>query len=71
MQTNTGISYDFEQATPIAREMIMRYGMCDEPTYRSFGKRQEAIFFGRLISGERNYSLKTEGPSAANPKTAV
>ncbi len=36
MQTNTGISYDFEQATPIAREMIM----CDEPTYRSFGKRR-------------------------------
>ena len=40
MQTNTGASYDFEQATPIAREKIMRYGMCDEPTYRSFGKRR-------------------------------
>ena len=40
--------------------MIMRYGMSDELTYRSFGKRQEAIFLGREISEERDYSLKTE-----------
>ena len=38
----------------------MRYGMSDELTYRSFGKRQEAIFLGREISEERDYSLKTE-----------
>ncbi len=38
MQTNTGPSYDFEQATLIAHEMIMRYGTCDESTYRWFGK---------------------------------
>ena len=56
----TGASNDFEQATRIAREMIMRYGMSDELTYRSFGKRQEAIFLGREISEERDYSLKTE-----------
>ena len=56
----TGASHDFEQATRIAREMIMRYGMSDELTYRSFGKRQEAIFLGREISEERDYSLKTE-----------
>ena len=56
----TGASNDFEQATRIAREMIMRYGMSDELTYRSFGKRQEAIFLGREISEERDYSLRTE-----------
>ena len=56
----TGASEDFVQATHIAREMIMRYGMSDELTYRSFGKRQEAIFLGREISEERDYSLKTE-----------
>ena len=56
----TGASQDFVQATHIAREMIMRYGMSDELTYRSFGKRQEAIFLGREISEERDYSLKTE-----------
>lgn len=56
----TGASNDFEQATRIAREMIMRYGMSDQLTYRSFGKRQEAIFLGREMAEERDYSLKTE-----------
>jgi cell division protease FtsH len=56
----TGASNDFEQATAIAREMIMRYGMSDRLTHRSFGRKQETIFLGREISEERNYSLKTE-----------
>ena len=56
----TGASNDFEQATRVAREMVMRYGMSDELTYRSFGKRQGAIFLGREMSEERDYSLKTE-----------
>ncbi len=56
----TGASNDFEQATSIAREMIMRYGMSKKLAHRSFGRRQEAIFLGRELSEERNYSLKTE-----------
>ncbi len=56
----TGASNDFEQATRIAREMVMRYGMSDQLAYRSFGKRQEAIFLGREMAEERDYSLRTE-----------
>ena len=57
----TGASNDFEQATAIAREMIMRLGMSNKLSKRSFGKRQGgAVFLGREMSEERDYSLKTE-----------
>ena len=57
----TGASNDFEQATTIAREMIMRLGMSDKLSKRSFGKRQGGtVFLGREMSEERDYSLKTE-----------
>ena len=57
----TGASNDFEQATSIAREMVMRLGMSDKLSHRSFGKRQGgAVFLGREMSEERDYSLKTE-----------
>ena len=57
----TGASNDFEQATTIAREMIMRLGMSNKLSKRSFGKRQGgAVFLGREMSEERDYSLKTE-----------
>jgi cell division protease FtsH len=57
----TGASNDFEQATKIAREMVMRLGMSDKLSNRSFGKRQGgAVFLGREMSEERDYSLKTE-----------
>jgi len=57
----SGASNDFEQATSIAREMVMRLGMSDKLSNRSFGKRQGgAVFLGREMSEERDYSLKTE-----------
>ncbi|MDP7088246.1 MAG: ATP-dependent zinc metalloprotease FtsH [Dehalococcoidia bacterium] len=57
----TGASNDFEQATSIAREMVMRLGMSEKLSNRSFGKRQGgAVFLGREMSEERDYSLKTE-----------
>ena len=57
----TGASNDFEQATNIAREMVMRLGMSDKLSNRSFGKRQGgAVFLGKEMSEERDYSLKTE-----------
>ncbi|MBN4064464.1 ATP-dependent zinc metalloprotease FtsH [Dehalococcoides mccartyi] len=57
----TGASNDFEQATNIAREMVMRLGMSEKLSHRSFGKRQGgAVFLGREMSEERDYSLKTE-----------
>ena len=57
----TGASNDFEQATNIAREMVMRLGMSDRLSKRAFGKRQGgAVFLGKEMSEERDYSLRTE-----------
>lgn len=57
----TGASDDFEQATNVAREMVMRLGMSEKLSNRSFGKRQGGtVFLGREMSEERDYSLKTE-----------
>jgi len=48
----TGASNDFEQATNIAREMVMRLGMSDRLSKRAFGKRQGgAVFLGKEMSG--------------------
>ena len=57
---STGASSDIERATRLARSMVTRFGMSEKLGPRTFGKRQEAIFLGREISEERDYSLRTE-----------
>jgi cell division protease FtsH len=59
-QVTTGASSDIEQATKIARSMVTRFGMSDKLGMRMFGKREEAIFLGREMSEQRDYSLRTE-----------
>ena len=59
-KVTTGGSNDFEQATKIARNMVTRFGMSDALGRRLFGKREEAIFLGREMSEQRDYSLRTE-----------
>ena len=59
-EVTTGASNDIEVATRMARQMVTRYGMSPKLGLRSFGRRQEAIFLGREISEERDYSIRTE-----------
>ncbi len=55
-QITTGASNDIEQATNLARQMIMRYGMSRKLGPRTFGKREELVFLGREISEQADYS---------------
>ena len=55
----TGASNDFEQATRIAREIVMRYGMIPELAQRTYGKKQQAVFLGREQNEEQDYSNET------------
>ncbi len=59
-EVTTGASNDIEVSTRMARQMVTRYGMSPKLGLRSFGRRQEAIFLGREISEERDYSIRTE-----------
>ncbi len=55
-EMTTGASNDIQQATDIARRMVMQYGMSARLGPRSFGRREELVFLGRDIAEQRNYS---------------
>ncbi len=52
----TGSSDDLEQATKLARDMVMRFGMSDSLGPLTFGQREELVFLGREIGEQRDYS---------------
>ena len=54
----TGASNDLKEATKIARQLIMQFGMSEALGPRTFGKREELIFLGREITEQRDYSEK-------------
>ncbi|NLY54466.1 MAG: ATP-dependent zinc metalloprotease FtsH [Firmicutes bacterium] len=56
-EVSTGAENDLEQATTLARRMVMEYGMSDNLGPVSFGYKDEhQVFLGRDISRQRNYS---------------
>ncbi|MBI4301812.1 MAG: ATP-dependent metallopeptidase FtsH/Yme1/Tma family protein, partial [Chloroflexi bacterium] len=57
-EMTTGSENDIEQATKIARRMVMEFGMSDRLGPRAFGRKEELVFLGREISEQRNYSEK-------------
>ena len=52
----TGSSDDLEQATKLARDMVMRFGMSESLGPLTFGQREELVFLGREIGEQRDYS---------------
>jgi len=58
-EMTTGSESDIEQATKIARRMVMEYGMSDRLGPRTFGRREELVFLGREVSEQKDYSEKT------------
>jgi cell division protease FtsH len=52
----TGSSDDLEQATKLARDMVMRFGMSDVLGPLTFGQREELVFLGRELGEQRDYS---------------
>ena len=58
-QMPTGASNDFERATAIARDMVMRYGMTDELGPMVYADNEGEVFLGRSVTKTTNMSEQT------------
>jgi cell division protease FtsH len=55
-QMTTGAANDFERATELARNMVMRWGMSDALGTRVYGENQSEVFLGRDMMTHKNLS---------------
>jgi len=58
-QMTTGASNDFERATEMARNMVMRWGMSDSLGPMVYGENEGEVFLGRSITTHKNVSETT------------
>jgi len=58
-QMTTGASNDFERATEMARNMVMRWGMSDSMGPMVYGENEGEVFLGRSITTHKNVSEST------------
>jgi cell division protease FtsH len=56
---STGASNDFERATQIARDMVMRFGMSDSMGPMVYGENEGEVFLGRSVTTHKNVSETT------------
>ena len=60
-EISTGASQDIQQASRIARSMIMQYGMSDTIGPIAYGEENHQVFLGRDFNRDRNYSEDIAG----------
>ena len=57
-EISTGAQNDLEQLTAIARKMVKEFGMSDKLPPRTFGRREELVFLGRMVDEQKDYGDK-------------
>ena len=58
-QMTTGASNDFERATSIARDMVMKYGMSEALGPMVYAENEGEVFLGRSVTKTTNISEET------------
>ncbi|MFC1993969.1 ATP-dependent zinc metalloprotease FtsH [Chloroflexota bacterium] len=57
-EVTTGGQSDLEQATNITRKMVKEFGMSDKLGPRTFGRREELVFLGKMMEEQKDYGDK-------------
>ncbi|CAM3127513.1 ATP-dependent zinc metalloprotease FtsH [Sphingomonas antarctica] len=58
-ELNTGASNDIQQATDMARSMVMEYGMSEKLGWLRYRDNQDEVFLGHSVSRSQNISEET------------
>jgi len=58
-EITTGASSDISAATNIARRMVCEWGMSEKLGPLAYGRRDDAVFLGRELGHQRDYSERT------------
>jgi cell division protease FtsH len=58
-EVTTGAASDLQQVARIARSMVTRFGMSDRLGHVALGRQSNAVFMGRDIATERDFSEET------------
>ena len=58
-ELNTGASNDIQQATDMARSMVMEYGMSDKLGWLRYRDNQDEVFLGHSVARAQNMSEET------------
>jgi cell division protease FtsH len=57
--STSGAENDLQQATDLARKMVMSWGMSEKMGHLALGGRREQVFLGEEIAQRREYSEQT------------
>jgi cell division protease FtsH len=58
-ELSTSAGDDIAQATTLVRRMVKEWGMSERLGPMTFGRKQQMVFLGRDIGGQRDYSERT------------
>ena len=70
-KVTSGASSDIQQATQLARAMVMQYGMSDKLGFLSYGDNEEEVFLGRSVARQQNMSEDIHKLVVAEVRTIV
>ncbi len=70
-EITTGASQDIRQATEVARDMVMKYGMSERIGFINYEQQQDAVFMGRDLGHMKTYGGEVYNEIEAEVKRII